>query len=200
MEGIAAAGWFGGGDFIEKEVRTMSDLWKPEIRQANPSTPFAGPATEHATIGRSIVIKGEVSGQEALFVDGTVEGAIRFPDHRVSVGRGSQVTADITAKDVVVMGSVKGNIHCSDLLDVRAESTIRGDIVTRRIRIDDGAVLRGSVEIQTALKNSPKEPEAAKVETAVSPAVTPVPVTAAAAAAASGAKRVAGSSVLLKPE
>jgi cytoskeletal protein CcmA (bactofilin family) len=175
----------------------MSDFWKPEIRQANPSTSFAGPATEHATIGRSIVIKGEVSGQEALFVDGTVEGAIRFPDHRVSVGRGSQVTADITAKDVVVMGSVKGNIHCSDLLDVRAESTIRGDIVTRRIRIDDGAVLRGSVEIE-ALK-SVKEPEPVKVEKAVAPAATPV-ATAAAAAAAGGAKRVAGSSVLLKPE
>lgn len=176
----------------------MPDFWKPEIRQANPSTSFAGPATEHATIGRSIVIKGEVSGQEALFVDGTVEGAIRFPEHRVSVGRGSQVTADITAKDVVVMGSVKGNIHCSDLLDVRAESTIRGDIVTRRIRIDDGAVLRGSVEIQTAVK-SVKEPEPVKVEKAVAPAPTPV-ATAAAAAAAGGAKRVAGSSVLLKPE
>jgi hypothetical protein len=79
MEGIAAAGWFGGGNFIEKEVRAMSDLWKPEIRQANPSTSFAGPATEHATIGRSIVIKGEVSGQEALFVDGTVEGPSGFP-------------------------------------------------------------------------------------------------------------------------
>lgn len=190
---------FGGGNFIEKEVSAMSDLWKPEIRQANPSTSFAGPATEHATIGRSIVIKGEVSGQEALFVDGTVEGAIRFPDHRVSVGRGGQVTADITAKDVVVMGSVKGNIHCSDLLDVRAESTIRGDIVTRRIRIDDGAVLRGSVEIQAAVKIV-KEPEPVKVDkAAVAPSAAPVPV-AAAAAAASGAKRVAGSSVLLKPE
>jgi len=146
-------------------------------------------------IGRSIVIKGEVSGQEALFVDGTVEGSIRFPDHRVSVGRGSQVTADITAKDVVVMGSVKGNIHCSDLLDVRAESTIREDIVTRRIRIDDGAVLRGSGETLAAVK-SVKEPEPVKVEKAVAPAPAAVPV----AAAVSGAKRVAGSSVLLKPE
>jgi cytoskeletal protein CcmA (bactofilin family) len=177
----------------------MSDLWKPEIRQANPSTSFAVPATEHATIGGSIVIKGEVSGQEALFVDGTVEGAIRFPDHRVSVGRGSQVTADITAKDVVVMRSVKGNIHCSDLLVVGAESTIRGDIVTRRIRIDDGAVLRGSVEIQAAEK-SVKEPEPAKGEKAVALAAAPVPVATAAAAAASGAKRATGSSVLLKPE
>lgn len=97
------------------------------------------------------------------------------------------------------MGSVKGNIHCSDLLDVRAESTIRGDIVTRRIRIDDGAVLRGSVEIQAAVKSSSMEPEAAKVETAVVVPVSPVPV-AATAAATNGPKRVAGSSVLLKSE
>lgn len=158
----------------------MSDLGKPEIRHANPSTSCAGPTTEHATIGRAIVMKGEVSGQEALFVSGTVEGAIPFPDHRVSVGRGSQVTADITAKGLVVMGSVKGNIHCSDLLDVRAESTIQRDIVTRRIRIDDGAVLRAGVEIQATVKNSPKQPEAAKVETAVARVVAPVPVTAAA--------------------
>jgi cytoskeletal protein CcmA (bactofilin family) len=96
------------------------------------------------------------------------------------VGRGSQATADITAKDVVVMRAVKGNTHCSDLLDVRAESTIRGDIVTRRIRIDDGAVLRGSVEIQAAAKSA-KEPKAVKVENAVAPAAAPAPVAAAAA-------------------
>lgn len=182
----------------------MSDLWKPENRQPAPPSSSAGPATEHATIGRSIVIKGEVSGQEPLFIDGAVEGSIRFPEHRVTVGRGSQVMADITAKDVVVMGSVKGNIHCSDLLDVRAERTIRGDIVTRRIRIDDGAVLRGSVEIETAVKSS-QVPVPVKAEPTVSAPAVPTPEVAAAAAATAAAainvnRRVAGSSVLLKPE
>lgn len=76
-----------------------------------------------------------------------MQGAIRFPDHCVTVGRGSHVTGDITAKDVVAMGSMKGDIVCSDLLEVHAESLIQGEIVTQRIRIDDGAVLKGSVEV-----------------------------------------------------
>jgi cytoskeletal protein CcmA (bactofilin family) len=123
--------------------------------------PAVGPVTEHATIGSSIVIKGEVSGTEALFIDGTVEGSIHFPEHRVTIGRRSTVKANIKARDVVVMGTVKGNIQCGDLLDVRAESTIQGEIVTRRMRIDDGAILKGSVEIQRAEKVA-KEPEASK--------------------------------------
>jgi cytoskeletal protein CcmA (bactofilin family) len=175
------------------------NLWDSGRRSSGWEAPSAGAVTEHATIGRSIVIKGEVSGSEALFIDGTVEGAIRFPKHRVMVGRYSQVTADIYAQDLAVMGSVKGNIYCNDLLDVRAESSIRGEIVTRRIRIDDGPVLRGSVEIQAPAKSG-KEPEAVKPETAMPESATPAPVAArtpepvAAAAAASGAKRVAGSS------
>ena len=125
----------------------MADSTSNTPQRAGWNSPNVGPVVEHATIGSSIVIKGEVSGSEALFVDGTVEGMIRIPDHRVTVGRDSKLKADIEARDVVVMGAVKGNIHCADLLDIRGESNIQGKIVTRRIRIDDGAVLRGSVEI-----------------------------------------------------
>ena len=184
--------------------------------------PSVGPVTEHATIGPSIVIKGQVSGHEALFIDGTVEGSIDFPDHRVTVGRRSHVKADIKAHDVVIMGSMRGNVLCSDLLDVRAESCIYGDIVTRRIRIDDGAVLKGSVEIQAPQK-SVKDPEVARAETALpectiqepiqsepgtlipvaaqrtSPEAPKSSVAAAAATAVTVAKRVGGSTVLWKP-
>jgi cytoskeletal protein CcmA (bactofilin family) len=184
--------------------------WELPRRSTSWEAPTVGPITEHATIGPSIVIKGELSGQEALFVDGTVEGSIHFPDPRVTIGRRSKVRADIKAHDIVVMGSVNGNIQCSDLLDVRAESTIQGEIVTRRIRIDDGAVLKGSVEIEAHAK-SVKEPDLVKPVPAMAEPVTPAPVlapapdpeparpTLAAAAAASSAKRVAGSSVLWKP-
>ena len=113
-----------------------------------------GPVVEHATIGTSIMIKGEVTGNDALFIEGTVEGTIRFPEHRVTVGKNSHVTANILAREVVVMGTVKGDIHCADLLDIRSESNIQGEIVTRRLRIDDGAMLRGSVEIQQPEKKT----------------------------------------------
>ncbi|HST12244.1 MAG TPA: polymer-forming cytoskeletal protein [Terriglobales bacterium] len=173
--------------------------------------PGIGPVTEHATIGASIVIKGEVSGNEALFIDGTVEGSVNCPEHRVTIGRSSNVKADIRARDVVVMGSVKGNIQCTDLLDVRGESNIQGEIVTRRIRIDDGAVLRGSVEIQKNDKlvqayEAPKL-EAPKSEPAVSTQVPTEPAGAEAAKAepskaevmAAAVARRVRSSVLFKP-
>lgn len=174
--------------------------------------PSVGPVTEHATIGSSIVIKGNVSGQEPRFIDGTVEGSIHFPDHRVTVGRSSKITANIQAREVVVMGSVKGNLRCGDLLDVRAESYIQGEIIARRIRIDDGAMLKGSVEIQKPDKSA-QEPRRVETAPAKAESVTPAAAEPAVAEpesaksqpskaqvlASAVARRVPGSSVLWKP-
>lgn len=168
--------------------------------------PAAGPVTEQATI----VIRGEVSGNEPLFIDGTVEGSVHCPEHRVTVGRNSTVKADLRAREVTVMGSVKGNIHCSDMVDLRAESNIQGEIVTRRIRIDDGAVLKGSVEIQRAEEGAqaPEEPKNAGAKAEASVPVQAPPAEAepakpepskAEVLSAAVARRVAGSSVLFKP-
>jgi cytoskeletal protein CcmA (bactofilin family) len=185
-------------------------------RASSWDVPTVGPVTEHATIGASIVIKGDVSGKEHLIIDGTVEGAIHFPDHRVTIGRSSKVKPDIHAREVVVMGTVQGDIHCADLLDIRGDSHIEGQIITRRARIDDGAFLKGSVEIQHAEKEPREAPKAAAVpskpEVAVEPAAAaPVPSARAAATAESAkaessnmqrlaeglARKVAGSGVLL---
>jgi cytoskeletal protein CcmA (bactofilin family) len=177
--------------------------------------PSAGAVTEHATIGASIVIKGEVSGSEPLFIDGTVEGSVRCPEHRVTIGRNSTIKADIEAREVAVMGSVKGNIHCGDLVDLRAESNIQGEMVTRRIRIDDGAVLKCSVEIHRAergaqapevSKAAPVEAEAKVEANAPEEAATAVAETESAkphpskaeVLAAAVARQVPGSSVLFK--
>lgn len=121
-----------------------------------PSNPTYTPAKtvsapiEQGSIGRTVVIKGEVSGSEPLYIDGTIEGKIHFADHRVTIGRHGKVTANISAKEVVIMGSVKGNIECSDRVDVRAEGSLIGDVLTRRISVEDGAVLKGSVQVQAA--------------------------------------------------
>jgi cytoskeletal protein CcmA (bactofilin family) len=172
----------------------------------------AGAATAHATIGSSIVIKGEVSGTEPLFIDGTVEGSIHIPDHRVTVGRGSRVAADVRAHDVVVMGSVKGNIYAADLLDIRADSFIEGQMVAKRIRIDDGAVLKGSVEVHSSnhkveefeVAGSPKPiVQSAPVKTDAGPAKepsAPKKESGSAVAAPHAARRVSGSSTLLELE
>lgn len=104
--------------------------------------------SEQATIGRSLLIKGELSGAEALYIDGRVEGSIQLPDNRLTVGRNGSVAANITAKEVVVMGKVNGNIHCTDRVDIRSEGSVTGDVITPRISVEDGAFLKGSVDIQ----------------------------------------------------
>ena len=103
---------------------------------------------EQATIGRSVVIKGEVSGAESLYVDGRIEGTVNFADSRVTIGRSGVIVANINAKEVVIMGTVTGNIHCTDRLDIRSEGSLTGDVVTPRICVEDGAVLKGGVEVR----------------------------------------------------
>jgi cytoskeletal protein CcmA (bactofilin family) len=104
---------------------------------------------DQATIGRSVVIKGEISGAESLYVDGRIEGTVSFGDHRVTVGRNGVVAANITAREVVIMGKVTGNIECSDRVDIRSEGSLTGDIVSQRISIEDGAILKGAVQVKS---------------------------------------------------
>jgi cytoskeletal protein CcmA (bactofilin family) len=104
---------------------------------------------EQATIGRTLYIKGEVSGSEALYIDGRIEGKITMPDSRVTIGRNGKVDASITAREVVVMGKVTGNIECSDRVDIRSEGSVHGDISTTRISVEDGAALKGGIQVRS---------------------------------------------------
>jgi len=106
-----------------------------------------GAPMEQAMIGRSLTIKGEVSGSESLYIDGRIEGSISIPDSRVTIGRNGVVAANIAAREVVIMGKVHGNIQCSDRLDIRSEGSLTGDVITQRISVEDGAMLRGSVQL-----------------------------------------------------
>jgi cytoskeletal protein CcmA (bactofilin family) len=112
---------------------------------------------EQASIGRSLVIKGEVSGSESLYIDGRIEGSLNFADHRVTVGRNGHVDANINAREVVIMGTVKGNIQCGDRVDIRAEGSLTGDIVTQRISVEDGAMLTGSVQVRSIEQKKSKD-------------------------------------------
>src|SRR5262245_28597476 len=103
---------------------------------------------EQATLGKSLIIKGEVTGSESLYIDGRVEGAINLPGNRVTVGRNGQVQANITAKEVVVLGKVKGNVTASDRVDIRNEGSLGGDVTCQRISIEDGAWFKGSIDIR----------------------------------------------------
>lgn len=120
---------------------------------------------EQATIGKSLIIKGEVSGSEALYIDGRVEGTINLPGHRVTVGRNGQVQANINAREVVILGKVKGNVTASDRAEIRNEGSLSGDVVCQRICIEDGAYFKGGIDIR---KSGAKEMNGAAKTEAVS--------------------------------
>ncbi|MBV9180830.1 MAG: polymer-forming cytoskeletal protein [Acidobacteria bacterium] len=125
---------------------------QPTPSTLNPAQPVKLVASpiEQATIGRTVLIKGEISGNESLYIDGRVEGTVIFKDHRVTVGRNGVVAANITAREVVIMGKVAGNVECSDRIDIRSEGSLTGDVISQRISVEDGAMLRGSVQLTPA--------------------------------------------------
>ncbi|HEV2397651.1 MAG TPA: polymer-forming cytoskeletal protein [Candidatus Sulfotelmatobacter sp.] len=114
----------------------------------NPVKTVTAPV-DQATIGRTLVIKGEITGSEALYIDGRIEGKIIMPESRVTIGRNGKVDASIQAKEVVIMGKVNGNIECSDRVDIRAEGSVSGDISTVRISVEDGAALKGGIQVRS---------------------------------------------------
>lgn len=103
---------------------------------------------DQATIGKSLVIKGEVTGSESLYIDGRVEGSINLSGNRVTVGRNGVVAANINAREIVVLGKVRGNLTASDRVDIRSDGSLTGDVIAARISIEDGAYFKGGIDIR----------------------------------------------------
>src|SRR5258708_4008172 len=103
---------------------------------------------EMIVIGKSFVIKGELSCSEDLYIDGQVEGTIDPKGNRLTIGPNGRVKANVTACAVVVQGKLEGNIQASDRVDLKQSAVVMGDIATHRISIDDGAYFKGSLNIQ----------------------------------------------------
>ena len=103
--------------------------------------------TGQARIGKTVVIRGELKGSEDLIVDGHVEGLINLAEHRLTIGPNAHVTADLSAKDVLIMGCVHGNIAAAGRVELRAGSVVEGDVQALRLAIEDNAVFRGKVDL-----------------------------------------------------
>ena len=101
-----------------------------------------------ATIGKNLLVKGQIGGSEDLYIDGEVEGSVELKEHSITVGPNGRVNANLYAKDIVVLGKVKGNIRVTDRLEIRKTGSLVGDIITTRVVIEDGAYFKGSIDIQ----------------------------------------------------
>ena len=123
---------------------------EPATAAAAPPRPVSATTADQATIGKSLVIKGEVTGSESLYIDGRVEGSISLAGNRVTVGRNGVVSANINAREIVVLGKVRGNLTASDRVDIRSDGSLTGDVVAARISIEDGAFFKGGIDIRKA--------------------------------------------------
>jgi cytoskeletal protein CcmA (bactofilin family) len=126
-----------------------------------------------ARLGASLHVKGEISGNEDLHIDGSVEGLIQLDDRKLTVGASAKLTADVVAREVVVYGSVKGNLRARDRIEIKKDGSVVGDLTTARIMIEDGAYFKGSIEIDRSAGGSETDLD----KPAYSRATTPSAVT-----------------------
>src|SRR5271155_6074119 len=109
-----------------------------------------------ARLGPSLHVKGEISGNEDLLIEGSVEGLVQLDERKLTVGATAKLTADIIAREVVVYGTVKGNLRAKDRIEIKKDGSVHGDLTTARIMIEDGAYFKGSIEIdKSGEKDSP---------------------------------------------
>ena len=102
---------------------------------------------DRANIGKSIVVKGELSGSEDLTIEGTVEGKIELRDHVLTVGEHGQIKAEVSAKSIVVFGQVVGNLTATEKVEIKEKGSVEGDITAPRLAIADGSTFKGSVDM-----------------------------------------------------
>lgn len=115
------------------------------------TAPFKSPEPEphrgSATIGKAVKINGQIFSKEDLYVDGDVEGTIEALEHKLTIGPNGKLQAGVRAREVVILGQVKGNVEAHDRIDIRKDARLVGDIKTARIIIEDGAYFKGSIDI-----------------------------------------------------
>ncbi len=147
----------------EKEKKSQPDVSdsQPTVPEISETTKVETPMPEsirrdssvnsqgqvQATIGRSIILKGELSANEDLIIEGQFEGTVNLQDHCLTVGSNGKVKAEIQARQVVILGSVNGNVNAREKIEVRRSGNVTGDLTSASISIEEGAYFKGSIDI-----------------------------------------------------
>ena len=101
-----------------------------------------------AILGPGLLVKGQISGEEDLQIDGKVEGSISLKGQRLTVGQNGEIVSDVHAREVIVYGKVRGNLFAEDRIEVKKDGSVVGNITGGRVLIEDGAYLKGQIEIE----------------------------------------------------
>lgn len=166
------------------DVRPMAN---PPSARPSPAAAVSRAARTGSSIGHTMKLKGDISGDEDLRIDGELEGRIELPKSNVIIGPSGKVHADVQAKSIVIEGSIRGNLEASEKIDIRKTGRLEGEIVTVGISIEEGAMFRGSVDIVRRNQVSAKAKPATKKSVASDTAAPSGPVREARAAAAHSA-------------
>jgi cytoskeletal protein CcmA (bactofilin family) len=128
------------------------------------------PAEGSTVIGKSVIIRGDLSGNEDLYLDGDIEGTITLTESRLTIGPNARVRADIIVRDVVVFGLLTGNVQATGRVDLRQSATVNGDILAGRLSIEESAILKGRIELKGSaeVKHAPGSSSVAISEASVS--------------------------------
>jgi cytoskeletal protein CcmA (bactofilin family) len=143
--------------------------WEETTAMSTDAMRPLGATTDRASarLGPSLHVKGEISGNEDLVIEGSVEGLVQLDERKLTVGATAKVTADVIAREVVVYGNVKGNLRAKDRIEIKKDGSVNGDLTTARIMIEDGAYFKGSIEID---KTGEKESGGGSFARAAAPA------------------------------
>ena len=152
---------------------TSSELAKEGIPMSTLPTRSSEPHHDSsrgssAVLGKSVIVKGEIHGREDLTIDGEVEGTVELQEHRLTIGPNGKVNAAVKAREVVVLGTLHGNVETRDKLEIRKEAKLVGDIRTARIMIEDGAYFKGTIDIVRVETPRPQPVAAPKPQPAAS--------------------------------
>jgi len=183
-------------EFVPKPVSAppkASELAKEGIPMSTLPSRGSEPAYDSprggttAVLGKSVIVKGQIVSREDLTIDGEVEGTVELQEHRLTVGPNGKVLASVKAREIVVLGTIHGNVEASEKIDIRKEAKLVGDIKTARIVIEDGAYFKGNIDI---VRVEASRPAAPRPQTMAASVPAGGPVAASSAAAGLGAAEV----------
>ena len=132
---------------VEPQRRESTSMSSPNRSfEAEPLTPRGG-SVGSAALGKNVTVKGQIFAREDLTIDGEVEGTVECHEHRLTIGPNARVQAGLKAREIIIQGSIQGNVDATDKIDIKKEAKLVGDIKTSRIVIEDGAYFKGSIDI-----------------------------------------------------
>jgi len=160
--------------FSNQPSKPASAAWEDKSAMSTDAMRPLGATADRATarLGASLHVKGEISGNEDLLIDGSVEGLVQLDERKLTVGPTARVTADIIAREVVVYGTVQGNLRAKERIEIKKDGSVNGDLTTARIMIEDGAYFKGSIEIDKSAEKEPSSQPFARSSSAVPVGVT----------------------------